>query len=67
MEKTTKRGASLCILLTKYFSGDKIKKNGMGWECGTYGVQESFIEGFGLGDLKERDRLEDLVVDGRKS
>ena len=24
-------------MLTKYFSGDKIEKNEMGWTCSTYG------------------------------
>jgi hypothetical protein len=37
----------------------------MGGACGTYGRQESCIQGFGGEDLKERDRLEDLGIDGR--
>ena len=34
-------------LLAKYFSGDKIKKNGIGGACGTYGGQDRYIQGFG--------------------
>jgi len=25
------------VLLSKYYSGDQIKKNEMGWACSTYG------------------------------
>jgi hypothetical protein len=35
------------ILLTKYFSGDQIKKNEMGGAHGTYGGEERHIQGFG--------------------
>ena len=41
--------------LTKYYSGDKIDKNEMG-------VVQT---GFWWGDLRERDHLQDLDVDGR--
>jgi len=34
-EKAIKRGAFCSVLLTKYHSGDKIKKNAMGKACGT--------------------------------
>ena len=37
----------------------------MGGICSTYGVEERCIEDFGVGNLRERDCLEDLVVDGR--
>jgi len=32
--------------------------------CGTYGVDERCIEGFGARNLREGDYLEDLGVDG---
>ena len=32
---------------------------------GTYGVEERCIQGFGVGNLREGDYLEDLGVDGR--
>jgi hypothetical protein len=35
------------VLLTKYYSGDKIEKNEMGWACNTYRGQERCIQGFG--------------------
>jgi hypothetical protein len=50
-------------MLTEY-SGDEIKKNEMGGTCGTNGRQEKCIQGFGEGDLRERDHVEDLGVDG---
>jgi hypothetical protein len=37
----------------------------MSGACSTYGGQKRCIEGFGGGDLMERDHLEDLGVDGR--
>jgi hypothetical protein len=36
------------------YSGDKIKKNGMGGVCGTYGGEERFRQGFG-GDILRKD------------
>jgi hypothetical protein len=46
-------------------SGDQIKKNEMGWECGTYGIKGRCIQGFGEADLRDSDHLEDLGVDVR--
>jgi len=45
--------------------GNQRNKNEMGVACGTYGAEGSCIQGFGWGDLRERDRVEDLGVDGR--
>jgi len=36
----------LSALFTKYYSGEQIKKNGMGGACGTYGRQERCKQGF---------------------
>jgi hypothetical protein len=47
VEKITKRGALYSVLLTKYYSGDQIKKNQMGRAHGMYGRQERCIQGFG--------------------
>ena len=38
----------LCdVLFTKYYLGDKTKKNEMGWACGRYAGEERCIQGFG--------------------
>ena len=52
-------------LLTQYGAGDKIEMNEMGGACGTYGGRERCAQGFGGGDLRERDHWEDQDVDGR--
>jgi len=36
----------------------------MGGTCNTYGGEERCIQGFGWGNLRERDNLEDPGVDG---
>ena len=36
----------------------------MGGACSTYGVEDRRIQGFGGGNLRERDHLGDPVVDG---
>ena len=41
------QGTLQFALLTKYWSGDQIKNNEMGGECGMYGGQERCIWGFG--------------------
>ena len=62
MEKTTKCGALLSVLLTNH-SDDQIKKHEMGGARGTYRGQESRIH-FWCGNVKERDHLQDLDKDG---
>jgi len=47
VEKTTHWGVSWSVLLTKYYSGDQIKKNKMGRACSMYGGEERCIKGFG--------------------
>jgi hypothetical protein len=46
------------------FFGLSIKKNEMGSVCGTYRREDRCVE-FWWRDLRERDYLEDLGVDGR--
>jgi hypothetical protein len=50
--------------MTKYYSGNQIKKNEMGGVCSTYGGRE-VPTGFWWGDLKGGDHLGDPGVDGR--
>ena len=52
------------MLLTKCYSGDKIKNNEMGGAYGTYGRHEWCILGL-VGNLKELNHLDDVRVDGR--
>jgi len=37
----------------------------MGGACSTYGVEETCVQGFGGGNLREKDHWEDPNVDGR--
>ena len=41
------------------------KKSKMSGECSTYAGKEGCIQGFGGGNLSERDHLEDPGVDGK--
>ena len=51
------------VLFTKYYSGDQIKRRWAGHEA-RMGSGEVHT-GFWWGDLRERNHLEDPVVDGR--
>jgi hypothetical protein len=45
VEKTAQQRALCSVLLTKYHSGDHVKKTEMGRTCGTYGGEERYIQG----------------------
>jgi len=42
-----------------------MEKNETGWACSAYGGEVRSIQGFGGGNLRERDHLEVLGIDGR--
>ena len=44
---------------------NRIKKNEISGAFSTYGGEERCIQGFGGGDLREGDHLEDLGIDER--
>ena len=44
MEEIALRGAKWSVLLTQYFSDDKIEKNEMSWACGSYGGGEVGVQ-----------------------
>jgi hypothetical protein len=50
------------LLLTKYYSGDKIQKDKLGTESGTYGGRSTYKVSAGRPNA---DNLEDLGADGR--
>ena len=53
------------MLLTQHCSGDKIEKNEMGGACSAYWGDERRMQGFGGGNLREKDHLGDPGIDGR--
>jgi hypothetical protein len=48
-EITTKRGATRSVFLTKYYSSDQIKKNGIDEACSTYGGEDGRRQDLGGG------------------
>jgi hypothetical protein len=44
-------------------SGDEIKEGRMGGTCGTYGLEDKYMQVL-LGNLKETDNLEHIVLAG---
>jgi len=64
VEKTTWQAALKSVLLNKYYLCGQIKKKVISRQCGTHGREEIFIQ-FWLGNLREREHLEDLSIDGR--
>ena len=52
------------LMITHYCWGDEIEKNEMGGACNGYGGEEGHKQGFGGGNLRERDHLWDSGVDG---
>ena len=53
--------------LSKCHMDGKVKNNKMGGACGMYGGEENCIQNFSWGNLRERDHLEDLRVDGKNN
>jgi hypothetical protein len=49
-------------VLCKYCSS-VIKKNSVDGASGVYGGEERYIQGFGGGNLREKDHLEELGID----
>ena len=56
---------ALQIPLTKHYPGDQIKEKEVSRLCETHGETEEVHTVFWWGDLRERNHLEDLCVDGR--
>ena len=56
-------GASWFVLLTKYYSDAEIKEDEMGGACGTY--EGRLYRAIWWENMRERDCLEDLVINGR--
>ena len=53
------------IWTTFYYAGDQINKAEMGGACGTYGLVEKCVQGFGWETWGKEITWENLVVDGR--
>jgi hypothetical protein len=53
----------VCTAHPIFFSGDQIEQGEMGGTCSTYGGKGEALTGFWWGNLRERDHLEDPVID----
>jgi hypothetical protein len=49
---------SFMFYITKYYSGDQIKENEIGWACGTYGGEVKYIKDIGWWKLEGTRPLE---------
>ena len=47
--------------IAKYYSGDQIKENEIGWACGTQGREVKYIQDIGWWKLEETRPLEKLL------
>jgi hypothetical protein len=56
-------GINMQSLHTQYYYRDKIEKNEMGGACSTFVGEERRIQGFGGGNMRERDHLEEPGID----
>jgi hypothetical protein len=63
-KKTANRGASLFVLFSKYYSHDQVE-GVFGWVCSTHSGTGEMHTRFCWGNLRERDHLEVLLVEGR--
>ena len=50
------------LYLTQYFSSDEIEKIELSVACSAYGGEERCIQGFGGGNLKDEDHLENSSI-----
>jgi hypothetical protein len=53
----------MCVFINKYYSGHQIKDK-KGGACGLYEGDEECMRGLHSGNLKEKDQLEDIGIDG---